>query len=59
MKRIGHLWPQVISFYSLARAAERARKRKRSREDVQRAVVGRSPDRPTSPTVGLQYFDWT
>lgn len=36
MKRIGYLWPQVISFYSLARAADRARRRKRSREDVQR-----------------------
>ncbi len=36
MKRAGNLWPRVISFHSLARAAERARRRKRSREDVQR-----------------------
>ena len=36
MKRVGHLWPRVFSFYSLACAAERARQRKRSREDVLR-----------------------
>ena len=35
MKRVGHLWPRMISFPSLARAAERARRLKRSREDVQ------------------------
>lgn len=35
MKRVGNLWPRVISFSSLARAAERARRRKRCREDVQ------------------------
>ena len=34
MKRVGHLWPRLISFHSLARAAERARRRKRSRADV-------------------------
>lgn len=36
MKRIGNLWPRLISFPSLVRAAERARRRKRLREDVQR-----------------------
>lgn len=35
MKRVGNLWPGLISFNSLARAAERARKRNRFRQDVQ------------------------
>jgi hypothetical protein len=35
MKRHGHLWDRMISFYSLAKAADRARRRKRSRQDVQ------------------------
>ena len=35
MKRAGNLWSRVISFTRLAYAAERARRRKRYREDVQ------------------------
>jgi retron-type reverse transcriptase len=34
MKRCGNLWPQVISFGNLLRAAEKARKGKRFRPNV-------------------------
>jgi hypothetical protein len=34
MKRIGNLWPQMISFESLLKAANKAQKGKRFRPDV-------------------------
>ena len=35
MKRVGNLWGRMITFRSLALAADRARQRKRYRADVQ------------------------
>ncbi len=34
MKRVGNLWPQMISFESLLKAANKAQKGKRFRPDV-------------------------
>jgi hypothetical protein len=36
MKRIGNLWPELISFSNLWRAARKARRGKRLRPDVLR-----------------------
>ena len=41
MKRIGNLWPQMISFESLLKAANKAQKGKRFRPDVAAFVKGK------------------
>ena len=39
MKRVGHLWPRVVSYSNLLAAALAAMRGKRSRSDVARFVL--------------------